>query len=479
MTSTLILVIIACYFALLLLVSYFAGRKSTDNDAFFLGNRKSPWWAVAIGMIGTTISGVTLISVPGMVRNIDMTYMQMAFGFFAGYLVIAYVLLPLYYKLQLTTIYEYLNQRFGRYSYKTGAAFFLLSRGVGSAVKLYLVAMILQSLVFSRWNIPFAVTVTGIMLLIWGYTFRSGLKAIVWTDLLQTICFLLAIVLIVWQVASYMNFSMGEASNFVASSSHFRIFVFDDWASPQNFFKQFFSGIFITIVMSGLDQDIMQKNLTCKSLPEAQKNMLIYGFSFIPINFVLLGLGILLLGFSAKFQVKLPTVSDQILPLLATEYLGFGVLVFFTIGIIAAAFASSDSALASLTTSVCVDFLDVKSKTPIQAERIRKRVHFAVNVVFIAIILIINYIGSDSVIHSIFKIASYTYGPLLGMFAFGLFTKHSTTDRYVPYIAVVSPVLCYGLELFLKANYNYSVGYEILMLNGLLTFVGMFLLKGK
>lgn len=480
MTGTLILIIILCYFSILLVISHLISRKNSDNDAFFLGNRKSPWFVVAIGMIGTSISGVTFISVPGMIRHIDMTYMQMVFGFFVGYLVIAYVLLPIYYKLQLTTIYEYLGRRLGFYSYKTGASFFLLSRVIGSAARLYLVAMILQTLVFARWNIPFPVTVMAIMLLIWAYTFRSGVKTIIWTDLLQTLCFLSAIVLIIWQVSSKMGHGFGGAVDFVTSSEHFRIFVFDDWGSKQHFVKQFLSGIFITIVMSGLDQDIMQKNLTCKSLKEARKNMLSYGFAFIPINFVLLCLGILLLEFAAKYQIALPDVSDKILPILATEYLGFPVLVFFTIGIIAAAFASADSALASLTTSVCVDLLDIKKQDEARAKKVRMNVHFGVNMLFVGVILAINYIGSDSIIDAIYKIASYTYGPLLGMFVFGLFTKWQVRDRFTPYVAVLSPVLCYGLELLLLHLLQYKVGYEILLLNGLLTFVGLWVLrKGK
>ncbi len=480
MTGTLILVIILCYFGLLLIISHIISRKNSDNDAFFLGNRKSPWYVVAIGMIGTSISGVTFISVPGMVRSIDMTYMQMVFGFFVGYLFIAYVLLPIYYKLQLTTIYEYLNQRLGHFSYKTGASFFLISRIIGSSARLYLVAMILQTLVFAKWNIPFYVTVIGIMLLIWGYTFRSGVKTIIWTDLLQTLCFIAAIILIIWQVSNKLGYGFEGTVDYVRHSEHFRIFVFDDWGSKQNFVKQFLSGIFITIVMSGLDQDIMQKNLTCKSLKEAQKNMLSYGFAFIPINFILLSLGILLLGFAAKYQIALPAVPDKILPILATEYLGFPVLVFFTIGIIAAAFASADSALASLTTSVCVDILDIKNKEEKKAKKIRMNVHFIVNMIFVGVILIINYIGEDSIIDAIYKIASYTYGPLLGLFAFGLFTKWNVKDRFVPYVAVASPLICYAVKIFLHDKYNYEVGYEILLLNGLLTFSGLMLLrKGK
>ncbi|MDL2303624.1 sodium:solute symporter, partial [Dysgonomonas sp. OttesenSCG-928-D17] len=323
-----ILIVIAVYFGALLLISYFVSRKSSDNEAFFLGNRQSPWFVVAIAMVGTSISGVTFVSVPGMVGSFDMTYMQMVFGFVVGYFVIAYVLLPLYYRLNLTTIYGYLEQRFGFHSYKTGASFFILSKIIGAAARLYLVAMILQALVFSQWNIPFWVTVAGIILLIWGYTFRSGIKTIIWTDTLQTSCLLLGVILIIWQVASKMDLNIPQVIDAVSNNEHSRIFVFDDWASKQNFFKQFLSGVFITIVMTGLDQDMMQKNLTCKSLKDAQKNMVTYGFAFAPINFLFLSLGVLLLLFAAQYGIALPEKSDQILPMLATEYLGLPVLIF-------------------------------------------------------------------------------------------------------------------------------------------------------
>jgi len=472
-----ILIIIAVYFGILLLISHFVSKKNSNNEAFFLGNRQSPWVAVAIAMVGTSISGVTFVSVPGMVGKFDMTYMQMVFGFIAGYFVIAYVLLPLYYKRSLTTIYGYLEQRFGKFSYKTGASFFILSKITGAAARLYLVAMILQTLVFDQWNIPFWITVGGIILLIWGYTFRSGVKTIIWTDILQTGSLVLGVMLIIWQVASKMDMNVPEVVQAISSNEHSRIFVFDDWASRQNFFKQFFSGMFITIVMTGLDQDMMQKNLTCRSLKDARKNMITYGFSFAPINLLFLSLGVLLLIFMSQNGITVPEKSDQILPMLAAEYLGLPVLIFFTIGIIAAAFSSADSALTSLTTSVCVDILNIKRENDDTAKKTRKKVHIAVSILFLLVILLIDYINQENVLDTIYKVASYTYGPLLGLFFFGLFTRWNIRDKYVPVVCIAAPVLSFGIEKLLYATYNYQVGYEILLFNGLLTVMGLLCLK--
>lgn len=474
--GTSILIIIAIYFGALFLISHLVSKKSSDNDAFFLGNKQSPWILVAIAMVGTSISGVTFVSVPGMVGKFDMTYMQMVFGFVVGYFIIAYVLLPLYYKLNLTTIYGYLEQRFGFFSYKTGASFFILSKIIGAAARLYLVAMILQTLVFDQWDIPFWVTVTGIILLIWGYTFRSGIKTIIWTDTLQTSCLILGAILIVWQVATKLDMNLPEAINAISSNDHSRIFVFDDWASKQNFFKQFFSGIFITIVMTGLDQDMMQKNLTCRNLKDAQKNMVTYGFAFAPINLLFLSLGILLLMFASQYGIDLPEKSDQILPVLAAEHLGFPVLIFFTIGIIAAAFSSADSALAALTTSVCVDLLNIKKEDAVSAKKIRKKVHVLVSVVFLAVILLINCIQQENILDTIYKVASYTYGPLLGLFFFGLFTKINIKDKFTPIVCILAPIFSFVLENLLLTAYGYQVGYEILLFNGLLTAAGLFII---
>ncbi len=478
MIGTTILIIFAAYFGILYLISVLISRGSSDNDAFFVANRKSPWYIVAIGMIGTSISGVTFVSVPGMVGAFDMSYMQMVFGFFFGYLIVAYLLLPLYYKLNLTSIYAYLDQRFGNYSYKTGASFFILSRIIGSAAKLYLVALILQTLVFDAWKVPFWLTVSVIILFIWLYTRKSGIKTIVWTDTLQTLSFIVAAILIIWQVSSLLDFNLKEVVTTVVNNPHSQIFHFE-WKSPMNFFKQFFSGAFIVIVMTGLDQDNMQKNLTCKNLKDARKNMLTYGFLFTPINLLFLALGILLLVFASQEGIILPKVSDEILPYLVSNYLGLPCLIFFTIGIIGASFANADSALASLTTSFCVDILGINKTTDKQANTTRKRVHIGMSIVFVLVILFIHHIGQENVLNTIYKVASYTYGPLLGLFALGLFSKIKIRDKYAPIVCIIAPIICYLLEETLSSYFNYKVGYEILILNGLLTIVGLLIISKR
>ncbi len=484
MQSTFILIVIVVYFGLLMLISYLTSRKGSGNDTFFRANKSSKWYVVAVAMVGTSISGVTFVSVPGMVRNLDMTYMQMVFGFFFGYLVIAYILLPLYYRLNLTTIYGYLDQRYGPKSYKTGAWFFLISKIVGAAARLYLVAFILQTLVFDAWGVPFVVTVMGIILVIWLYSHKSGIKTIIWTDWLQTILFITALVLIVWQVAMRLNLDFGGVVTTIANSSHSRIFVFDDWASTQNFFKQFFSGMFITIVMTGLDQDQMQKNLTIRTLKDAQKNVVSYGLAFAPINFLFLSLGVLLIAFAEQNGVILPEISDNILPVIASEYLGQTVLGIFIVGIVAAAFSSADSALTALTTSFCVDILNMKAVSQTKAQeqkdiRTRRMVHMGVSAAFVLIILLIEAIGSDSIITAIYKLASYTYGPLLGLYVFGLYSKVKPTDKWVPYVAIAAPVLCFIIEIVMQQLFGYRVGYELLLMNGLFTGIGLWALSGK
>ena len=479
MNSYLILLIIALYFGLLLFIAWLTGRNSS-NEAFFLGNRKSPWYIVSIGMVGTSLSGVTFVSVPGMVRGIDMTYMQTVLGFFVGYILIAQVLLPLYYKLQLTSIYSYLEERIGRYSYKTGASFFLLSKIVGAAARLYLVVLILQHYVFSTWNIPFGVTVVISIFLVWLYTFRSGIKTIIWTDTIQAICLVAMLIVIIWQVKDKLGLDMSGMVEAIGHDPHVRIFEFNDWHSTQHFAKQFFSGIFITIVMTGLDQDMMQKNLSCKSLKDAQKNMYTYGFTFTPVNFLFLSLGILLLILAGKEQIALPAMSDDILPMFCTSgILGSSILIFFTIGIIAAAFSSADSALTALTTSFCIDILGVAHQAPKQAKKTRLKVHLLISVLFALIIIIIKEVNNRSIIDAIYMIASYTYGPLLGLFVFGLFTQKHPRDKFVPYICIASPLICFSTSYLVEKYIGYTFGYEMLMLNGLITFMGLWLLSIK
>ena len=466
-----ILITILVYFALLMLFSRLTSRRA-DNDTFYRGNRQSPWYMVAFGMVGASISGVTFVSVPGMVLHSDMTYLQTCLGFILGYVAVAFILLPVYYRMNLTTIYTYLQNRLGRRSYKTGAWFFLLSKMTGAAARFYVVCIILQRFVLDALGIPFALTVVCMVALIWLYTRRGGIKTLVWTDTLQTTCMFTALLLIIWQVVQALELSPAEAVTAIANDSHSRIFVMDDWVSRQNFWKQFLSGIFIVIVMTGLDQDMMQKNLTCKSLREAQKDMCTYGVAFVPANLLFLSLGVLLTLLAARQGVALPQAGDELLPMFAASgLLGNVVLVLFTLGIVAASFSSADSALTALTTSYCVDIRERKGD-----EGLRKRAHIGVAVVFAAFILLFRLLNSSSIIDAIYVMCSYTYGPLLGLFAYGLLTRQKTNDRYVPYIAVASPLLCFALDWLTSHYMGYKFGYELLMLNGLITFAGIALL---
>ena len=466
-----ILITILVYFALLMLFSRLTSRRS-DNDTFYRGNRQSPWYMVAFGMVGASISGVTFVSVPGMVLHSDMTYMQTCLGFILGYVAVAFILLPVYYRMNLTTIYTYLYNRLGERSYKTGAWFFLLSKMTGAAARFYVVCIILQRFVLDALGIPFALTVVCMVALIWLYTRRGGIKTLVWTDTLQTTCMFTALLLIIWQVTKALGMSPSEAVTAIMTDSHSRVFVFDDWVSRQNFWKQFLSGIFIVIVMTGLDQDMMQKNLTCKSLREAQKDMCSYGVAFVPANLLFLSLGVLLTLLAARQGTALPQAGDELLPMFAaTGALGNWVLVLFSLGIVAASFSSADSALTAMTTSFCVDICRRKGD-----EQLRKRAHVGMAVVFAAFILLFRLLNSPSIIDAIYVMCSYTYGPLLGLFAYGLLTRQKTNDRYVPYIAVASPLICFALDWYTSRYVGYKFGYELLMLNGLITFAGIALL---
>ncbi len=458
------LITVLTYFLVLFGVSRWTSRKAT-NETFFRAERRSPWYMVAFGMVGASISGVTFVSVPGMVTAMGMTYLQTCLGFIVGYFVVAFVLLPLYYKLNLTSIYTYLGQRLGRRAYKTGAWFFLISKMAGATVAFYVVCMLLQRFVFEAVGVPFPVTVVAMVALIWLYTRRGGIKTLVWTDTLQTLCLLTALILIIFQVTTALGLTVGEAVKAVGESPLSRIFVMDDWASRQNFWKQFLSGVFIVIVMTGLDQDKMQKNLTCKTLREAQKDMCTYGFAFVPVNLLFLGLGVLLVMLAEARGTTLPAAGDELLPLFAaTGQLGTPVVVLFTLGVVAASFSSADSALTSMTTTFCIDICE---KT--DDEHLRKRVHLGMSVVFAVFILLFRLLNSTSAIDAIYILVSYTYGPLLGLFAFGLLTRRMPRDRYVPYIAIASPLACLAIDYAAKSA-GYTFGYELLMLNGLLTF---------
>ena len=467
--TMLILITVVVYFVALMLFSHFTARRAVDNQTFFRANRRSPWYMVAFGMVGASISGITFVSVPGMTMRTDMTYIQTCIGFILGYFAIAFVLLPVYYRLNLTTIYTYLKKRLGERSYKTGAWFFLVSKMTGAAVRFYVVCIILQRFVFDAVGVPFPLTVVGMVALIWLYTRRGGIKTLVWTDSFQTTCMFAALILIIYNVMGELGMSLPEAAKAIADDSHSRMFVFDDWVSTQNFFKQFFSGAFIAIVMTGLDQDMMQKNLTCRSLREAQKDVCTYGFAFVPANLLFMALGVLLMQLAKREGIELPASGDELLPMFAaTGRLGTVVVVLFTIGIVAASFSSADSALTALTTSYCVDIRGREGD-----EHLRRRAHVGIAVLFVLFILLFKMLNSTSVIDAIYILCSYTYGPLLGLFAFGLFTRRKPQDALVPYIAVASPLLCFALDNVAQEVWGYKFGYELLMINGVLTFAGL------
>lgn len=467
-----ILLTIIIYFAALLVISRLTARRS-DNETFYRAGRRSPWYMVAFGMVGASISGITFVSVPGMVLKTDMTYLQMCIGFIFGYFIIGLVLLPVYYKLNLTTIYTYLKGRLGKRAYMTGASFFLISKMTGAAVRFYVVCIILQKFVFDAFGVPFPITVITLVSLIWLYTRRSGIKTLVWTDTFQTFCMFAALILIIYNVIEKLGMTTPEAVTAIANDVHSRVFVFDDWVSRQNFWKQFLSGVFVAVVMTGLDQDMMQKNLTCKSLRDAQKDVCSYGFAFVPANLLFLSLGVLLTFLASRSGMALPQQGDDLLPMFAASgRLGDGVVVLFTIGVVAAAFSSADSALTALTTSFCVDIMGRQDD-----EKLRRRAHIGVALVFVGFILAFKALNSTSVIDAIYILCSYTYGPLLGLFAFGLLTKRKTYDRMVPYICVASPAICLVLDNVTASTTGYKFGYELLMLNGLLTFLGLWLVR--
>jgi len=480
MSPTSILVLIACYFAVLVLISYFTGKEDS-NAAFFKANKSAPWYLVAFGMIGASLSGVTFISVPGAVEAKQFGYLQVVFGYLFGYIIIAFVLLPLYYRLNLTSIYTYLKDRFGKTSYKTGSVAFLISRTVGAAFRLFLVAKVLQLLVFDLFDIPFVVTVIITIALIWLYTFKGGIKTIIFTDTLQTLFMLISVVVTIVFLASALDLnSVKEIVDYTKESNLSKVFFFNDSNDPQYFWKSFLSGIFITITMTGLDQDMMQKNLTCRSLKDAQKNMLSFSVVLIFVNILFLVLGLMLTDYAAKNGIT--ATKDDLFPTIAMlPEIGIVTSAFFLLGLIAAAYSSADSALTSLTTSFCFDILDIENKPEASKKGIRKRTHIGFSIVLVIVIILFDLIFNDvSVIWKLFKAAGYTYGPLLGLFAFGLFTKHQIKDKLVWIIAIIAPVISYVLNLYSKELFNgYEIGFEILIINGILMFIGMLLIKRK
>lgn len=465
------LIILIIYIALLLGVGYLTSHKSTSNEAFFSAEHRAPWYLVAFGMIGASISGISVVSVPGMVIASGWTYLQTCLGFFFGYITVAYILLPLYYKLRLTSIYEYLNSRFGTSSYHTGSIFFVIAKLITSATKLYIAVLVLQHFIFAQWGIPFWLTSVMCVAIIWIYTHRAGIKTIVWTDTLQTLFFIIAISVMCYEAYQLLN-AEHSALNLLLFSDTTNTFIFDNWNSKQNFWKQFISGIFIVVVMTGLDQDMMQKNLTCSTLKESQKNMLSYGVAFLPINFILLLLGSLCVIYAQSNGIQLPSEPDKIMPMMASTIMSPIAGICFMLGIISASFSSADSALTAITTTLSVDIFRIKENYSL-----RRKLHIAVCMTFAIVVVLFGFTQNRSIIDTIYTIVGYAYGPLLGMFAFGLFTRYQVRDKLVPLIAIIAPLLCYTINLTTVHYWDYQWGYELLLLNGLLVFISLFIIR--
>jgi len=498
LTPALVLLVLLLYFAMLLGVAWYTGRN-VGNEGFFLANRKVPWWVVAYAMIGTSISGVTFISVPGKVGgtglNMGFSYMQMVLGYLVGYLFIATVLMPMYYRLNLTSIYGYLEKRFGYWSYKTGAGFFLLSRTLGSAARMFLAASVLQMFVFGPLHVPFPVTVTIMLALIYAYTFKGGLKTIIWTDTIMTTFFLAALIFTVYTIGKALNLTAGEIIPSISNGRYGQVFFFDNFLSnPNHFVKQFVGGALVAITMTGLDQDLMQKNLACKDIRSAQKNMLVFCIYLIVINFMFLVLGALLYLYAGSIGIEVPARTDLLYPQIAFNHLDTAAGIFFILGLIASTYASSDSALTALTTSFCVDFLQFEKERSVEhhfaypedkaahlkkidAAQRKKRtlVHLSFSLAFVVIILILNAVSNDAVINLIFKIAGYTYGPLLGLFSFGLFTTLKLRDRWAPAVCIAAPFLTFLIETSCKQWLD--VGFLTILINGMITAFGLWVIS--
>lgn len=479
-----VLLTIAVYFIILFTVSYIAGRKA-DNEGFFVGNRRSSWYVVAFAMIGSSISGVTYVSVPGMVAASNFAYLQMVLGFVAGQFLIAFVLIPLFYKMNLVSIYGYLENRFGMKSYKTGAWFFFISKMLGAAVRLFLVCLILQLLVFEPLGLPFILNVTATVLLVWLYTFRGGVKSLIWTDSLKTLCLVVSVILCIYYIASDLELSFGGMVKSITESDLSRMFFFDDVNDKRYFFKQFLAGVFTMIATTGLDQDFMQRNLSCRNFRDSQKNIITSGISQFFIILLFLMLGVLLYMFAARNGLFTPQditagdiKSDEVFPIIATGgYFPLIVGVLFIIGLISSAYAAAGSALTALTTSFTVDVMGIKEKGEEEVKSLRKKVHVGMAVTMGVVIFVINVLNNTSVIDAVYTLASYTYGPILGLFIFGIFTKRQVRDKYVPWVALLAPVVCFVLQRNSKAWFGgYEFSYELLLFNALFTIIGLTLL---
>ena len=485
MSASQIIILIALYFAVLVIISRFTGKNDSNND-FFKAGKSSPWYLVAFGMVGASLSGVTFISVPGWIENTQFNYFQVVIGYLIGYFVVAFVLMPIYYKFNVTSIYEYLLQRFGTVSHKTGAFFFFVSRVLGAAFRLFLVAIVLQQFVFDDLGIPFEITVVISILLIWIYTNKGGIKTIVITDTMQTLFMILAVILSIYFINKELGWTFTEFLNSNELKSYNSIWVTDSFTERSYFLKSILGGMFITICMTGLDQDMMQKNLTCKSLKDAQKNMVSFSFVLVIVTFLFMLLGALLFIYAEKNNIAIPLMdgapkTDLLFPEIALNSgLSITLAITFLLGLIAAAYSSADSALTSLTTSFCIDFLDLSKKNELEKKKIRKRVHIWMSLMLVIVIIIFKYVLDRNVIDGLLTVAGYTYGPLLGLFAFGIFTKFQIKDKYV-WIIALSSVIFSALIAKIPAESigGYVIGYELLPLNGLLTFIGLILIRRK
>jgi len=477
MTPAILLSFLLGYFALLVGVAYFTSRNSSDNASFFIANRNSKWYLVAFGMIGTALSGVTFISVPGAVGKSEFGYFQFVLGNAVGFIIIATVLLPLYYRMNLISIYTYLEKRLGAYSYKTGAVIFLISRTIGSAFRLYLVAIVLQKFIFDAWNVPFWLTIVLCLVLIWLYTHKGGLKTIIITDTMQTVFLLLSVVLSIIFISKSLNLDITGTFEAVKNSSYSKIFFWEDFmGSKSHFLKQFMGGIFVTIAMTGLDQDLMQKNLSMKTIKEAQKNMFTFTGVFVVMNIFFLSVGALLYLYAAKNGIDTAALKtpDHLYPEIALNHLNIIPGIIFMLGLTAATFATTDSALTALTTSFCVDFLHFDKKENKNDPKLvnqRHLVHIGFSFLMVAVIMVFKVINDDSVVNSIFTAAGYTYGPLVGLFAFGMLTKRAVTDKLVPYLCIASPILCFVINMNSMKWFGYAMSFELIVLNGLITFL--------
>ncbi len=478
MTPTIVIITIAAYFGLLLTISYFASRKS-DNSTFFTGNRKTPWMLVSIAMIGAAISGVTFISVPGMVVNSGYSYLQMVLGFIVGYFLIAFVLVPMFYKRNLVSIYGYLEERFGVSTYKSGAVFFFISKMLGASVRFLVVCVVLQTLVCDPWGIPFYINVIATIALIWLYTMQGGVKTLIWTDTLKSVCLITSVVLCIYFIAKNLGFDFGEMVAAISGDDTSKVFFFDNPKEGTYFWKQFLAGVFMVIATTGLDQDMMQRNLACKDSKESQKNMIVSSIMQFFVIALFLILGTLLVMYLNKNSIAIPEKTDEIFGLVASNpAMPLIVGILFILGLISAAYSAAGSALTSLTTSFTVDILDGQKRfNDDRLTQVRKLVHVGMSILMGIVIIIFYYASNQDAISAVYTLASYTYGPILGLFIFGMFCKMPVRDKLIPIACVVAPILSYVIQDLLKTHFGYQTSFELLLINAVLTMIGIAILS--